>query len=72
VTNTELTYLIAAAAGVLSLVAWIGLIVVPAWGAYSRIWERLAALVASVYVLVALATAGAGVGALILYYYDEL
>jgi hypothetical protein len=72
VTNTELTYLIAAAAAVLSLAAWIGLIVVPAWGAYSRIWEKLASLVASLYVLVALATAGAGVGALILFYYDEL
>jgi hypothetical protein len=72
VTNTELTYLIAASAGVLSLAAWIGLIVVPAWGAYSRVWEKLAAVVASVYVLVALAVAGAGVGALILYYYDEL
>lgn len=72
VTNTQITYLIAGGAGVLSLAAWIGLIVVPAWTAYSRLWERLAAMVMSVYVLAALALAGAGVAALILYYYDEL
>ncbi len=71
-TNTEITYLIAGAAAVLSLAAWIGLIAVPAWGSYSRIWERLVSLVLSVYVLAAFLLAGAGVGALVLYYYDEL
>jgi hypothetical protein len=44
--------------GVLSLAAWIGLIVVPAWTSYSRVWERLVAVVASVYVLAALLLAG--------------
>ncbi len=71
-TNTEITYLIAGAAAVLSLAAWIGLIVVPAWGSYSRIWERLVSVVLSVYVLAAFLLAGAGVAALVLYYYDEL
>lgn len=70
--NTELTYLIVAVASVLSLAAWIGLIVVPAWGSYSRTRDRLVAMVASVYVLAALVLAGVGVGALVLYYYDEL
>jgi undecaprenyl-diphosphatase len=36
------------------------LIVVPAWTAYSRLWERLVALVMSVYVLAAFVLAGAG------------
>ncbi len=71
-TNTEITYLIAGAAAVLSLAAWIGLIVVPAWGSYSRIWERLVSVVLSVYVLAAFLLAGAGVAALVLYYYDDL
>ncbi len=71
-TNTEITYLIAGAAAVLSFAAWIGLIVVPAWGSYSRIWERLVSLVLSAYVLAAFLLAGAGVAALVLYYYDEL
>ncbi len=71
-TNTEITYLIAGAAAVLSLAAWIGLIVVPAWGSYSRIWERLVSVVLSVYVLAAFLLAGAGLAALVLYYYDDL
>ncbi|MBA2517885.1 MAG: hypothetical protein H0V22_11350 [Solirubrobacterales bacterium] len=71
-TNTQLTYLLAGGAGVLSLAAWIGLIVVPAWAAYSRLWERLVALAMSVYVLAAFVLAGAGLAALLLYYYDRL
>jgi hypothetical protein len=46
--------------------------VVPAWTSYSRLWERLVALVASVYVLAAFVLAGVGLGALVLYYYDEI
>lgn len=71
-TNTEITYLIAGGAAVLSLAAWVGLIVVPAWTSYSRIWERLVSVVLSVYVLAAFLLAGAGLGALVLYYYDQL
>ena len=70
--NTQLTYLIAGGAGVLSLAAWIGLIAIPAWTAYSRLWERLVALVMSVYVLAAFVLAGAGLAGLLLYYYDEI
>lgn len=70
--NTQLTYLIAGGAGVLSFAAWIGLIVIPAWTAYSRLWERLVALVMSVYVLAAFVLAGAGLAGLLLYYYDEI
>ena len=71
-TRTEITYLIAGAAAVLSLAAWIGLIVAPAWGSYARVWERLVSVVLSVYVLAAFLLAGAGLAALVLYYYDEL
>lgn len=71
-TNTQITYLIAGGAGALSLAAWIGLIVIPAWTAYSRLSERLVALVMSVYVLSAVMVAGGGLAALLLYYYDEL
>lgn len=70
--NTDITYLVAAAAGVLSLAAWVGLVVVPAWSSYSRLWERLVAVVLSVYVLAAFVLLGVGVGALVLYYYDEI
>jgi hypothetical protein len=70
--NQNLTYLVIAAAGALSLVAWIALVLVPAWTAYSRIWERLAATVLSLYVLAAFLAVGAGIGAVFLWYFNEL
>lgn len=70
--NTQVTYLVVGAVAVLSLGAWVGLIAVPAWLSYSRLWERLVALVMSVYVLAALVLAGVVIGALVLYYYDQL
>ena len=70
--NTSITYLIAAFVGVACLSLWLWLIAVPAWGSFSRVWERLLSVVLSVYVLAALLAAGGGIGALVLYYYDEL
>lgn len=70
-TRTEITYLVVAVAGVLCLATWIGLIAVPAWRSYSGVWQRLVAVVASAYVFAAILAAGAGVGALFLYYYGD-
>ena len=70
--NTSITYLIAACVGVASLAVWLWLIAVPAWGSFSRLWERLLSVVLSVYVLAAVLAAGGGIGAIVLYYYDEL
>ena len=70
--NTSITYLVAAVTGVLSVSLWAWLILVPAWGSFSRVWERLLAALMSVYVLAALVAAGAGIAALIVYYYDEV
>ena len=70
--NTEITYLIAGVAALASLGAWVWLVVVPAWGSYWRPFERIVSVLASLYVLVALLAAGAGVGALVLYYYNEI
>jgi hypothetical protein len=70
--NTSITYLIAAFVGVASLSLWLWLIAVPAWGSFSRVWERLLSVVLSVYVLAALLAVGGGIGAVVLYYYDEL
>ena len=68
----RLTYIVVGAAGLVSLVAWLVLIAVPAWRSYWRLRERLLALVMSVYVLGAFVLAGAGVGGLVLWYYDRL
>jgi hypothetical protein len=70
--NQDLTYLVVAGAGAISLVAWFALVLVPAWTAYTRVWERLAATVLSIYVLGAFVLAGGGLGAAFLWYFDEL
>ena len=53
-------------------VAWIVLIVIPAWSSYWRLRERILAVVMSVYILVAFVGMGACAGAVFLYYYDRL
>ena len=67
--NTGITYLVGACAGVFSLAAYAGWVLIPAWTAYSRTWERLAAVFLSLYVLVAFAGLGvaAGVGVILLW-----
>jgi hypothetical protein len=70
--NQDITYLVVGAAGLVTVVAWVMLVLVPAWGSYSRLWERAVATVMSVYVLAAFVTAGAGIGALFLWYFDRL
>jgi hypothetical protein len=68
----EKTLLIAGIAGAISIVAWAVLVLVPAWGSFSRLWERLVATILSVYILAAFALAGSLLGAAILWYYDEI
>ena len=70
--NDTLTLVIAGGAAGISVIAWAVLVLVPAWTSYSRVWERLAATVLSLYVLGAFALAGSGLGAAILWYYDQL
>jgi hypothetical protein len=70
--NDALTYLIAACVGVFSLALWAAFVLVPAWSAYQRWWERIVATLLSVYVLAAFVLVGGGIGALLLFYYDEL
>jgi hypothetical protein len=63
--NTDVTYLVAACSGVFGLAAFIALVVAPALTSYRRVWERAAALVLSAYVLAALVGAGIVVGVII-------
>jgi hypothetical protein len=39
------------AMGVVVLVAYVGLVLIPAWRSYSRIWQRAAAAFLSIYIL---------------------
>jgi len=65
VSNTHVTYLVGAASAVLALAAFIAFVVAPAVGSYRRVWERLAVVVLSGYVLAALIGVGVVLGALI-------
>jgi hypothetical protein len=71
VSNTSITYLVAACAGTFSLATFVGLVVAPAWSAYSTLWERVAAAFLSLYVLAALVGSGVLLGAAIVWFWDR-
>jgi hypothetical protein len=56
--RTVINDLVAVCAGTFGLALYAGLILVPAWTSYTRLWERLAATVLSLYVLAMLVGAG--------------
>ena len=68
----ENEYLLFGSAGLVSLVAFVGLILVPAVSSYGRIWEKAAAGFLSLIVLFALLLVGIAVGLVFVYYYDEI
>jgi hypothetical protein len=68
VSRTAITDLVAICAVVFGLALFAGLILVPAWTAYTRVWERLAAAFMSLYVLAAFVGIGA-LGALAAVYF---
>jgi hypothetical protein len=65
-------YLLFGAAGLVSLVAFVALILVPALSSYGRIWEKAAAGLLSIFVLAALVAIGVVLGLAIVYYYNDL
>jgi hypothetical protein len=66
--RTAINELVAVCAGVFGLALYAGLILVPAWSAYSRLWERVAASILSLYVLAVFVGIGVA-GALAVVYY---
>jgi len=68
-TDDEKTYIIIGAAALVSLVAWLALVVIPAWKSYWRLRDRLVATVLSIYILAAFVLAGTGVGLAALWYF---
>lgn len=71
-TNQTIIYLVAITCATVAVGAWIGLLIVPAWQSYSRVWERLAASFLTLYVLATLLVVGGLAGALIAYYWDRI
>ena len=64
--------LIFAGAGLITLIAFTTLILVPAIGSFSRGWEKATAAALSLIVLVALVGLGLAIGVAIVYYWDDL
>ena len=70
--NQSITYLVAACCGVFAFTAYVAFILVPAWTAYSRMWERLAATFLSLYALVAFMGLGLLGGAAVIWFWDRI
>jgi hypothetical protein len=68
----ENEYVLFGVAALVSLVAFFGLIFLPAIGAYGRLWEKAVAGTLSLLVLVALVLVGFVVGLAVVYYYNDL
>jgi hypothetical protein len=56
-------------AGVFGLALYAGLILAPAWTSYSRLWERVAASILSLYVLAVLVGVGVAAALVVVYYW---
>jgi hypothetical protein len=69
--DDQKTYIIIGTAALVSLVAWLVLVVIPAWKSYWRMRDRIVATVLSVYILAAFVLAGTGVGLVALWYFSD-
>ena len=67
-TTTELT--IALASG-LVVSSYVGLIVLPAWRCYGRLWEKLAASFLTLFILATLLGMGTAIGLAVVWSYDR-
>jgi hypothetical protein len=65
-------YLLFGGAGLLSLLAFTALILVPAVGAFGRTWEKATAVLLSFFVLAALLLLGIALGVAIVYFWDDI
>lgn len=70
VQNLTPTSLSVVLAGVIVLAGYVAFILVPAWGAYGRMWERVAASFLTLFILAALLGIGLAIGFLVVYSYD--
>lgn len=64
--------LIFGGAGVVSLLAFMALILVPAMGSFGRAWEKATAAFVSLLILLILVAIGAAIGLIIVYNWDQI
>ena len=67
--RTTINELVGICAGTFGLALYAGLILVPVWTAYTRLWQRLAATVLSLYVLGVLVGIGVGAALAVVYFW---
>lgn len=67
--NESIILLVAACSSVFGIAAWVGLLAIPAWQSYSRVWERISAVFLSLYVVAAFMGLGVAVGALVVWFW---
>ncbi len=67
-TTTELTFALAAG---LTASCYAGLIVLPAWRCYGRLWEKLAASFLTLFILATLLGTGTAIGLAVVWSYDR-
>jgi len=67
--RSTINELVLGAAGFLGFALYLAYIVIPAWTSYTRVWERLAATVLSLYVLAVLVGVGIGAALAAVYYW---
>jgi len=65
--NESIIILVAACSAVFGFAAWVGLLAIPAWQSYSRVWERIGAVFLSLYAVAAFIGVGVAAGALVVY-----
>jgi hypothetical protein len=70
--NTSITYFVGACAGVFSFAAYVAFVAVPAWTAYSRVWQRVAAVFLTLYVLATMVGIGVLIGVLVTLNWSEI
>ena len=70
--DTNLTYLVGGGCGVIALAAFITLVVAPALQSHRRLWERVAVVVLSGYVMAAFVGVGVVLGAWIVLQWPSL
>lgn len=65
-------YYLFGGAALISLIAFLALILGPSLGAFGRTWEKATAAVLSLFVLVTLVGLGLGAGLLVIYYWPNI
>lgn len=63
--RTQIIYVVVGVCTVLGFSAWVGMILVPAWSAYTRLWERLVAAALSLYIAATMAGLGIFLGVIV-------